>query len=202
MRPPFECAPRLEMRMRAPRTVPLAGWADLSPTARAERFCSKWSVGGCSAEGWTCKFRTMPHQPSIDNDPVVALGTRLERAAGVSDRSCGFGESQAARTVACARPSRPSAGHVRIGFRDPRGTRSPPLRVRPRQTHHFASRGAVTGRGWARERADAPLGWARIREKAQPRRHAMPSRRSCARNSDQSKFICLRGILLGRGGGT
>ena len=42
----FECAPRLEMRMRAQRTVPLAKWANLlSPTARAERLRSKWGVG-------------------------------------------------------------------------------------------------------------------------------------------------------------
>ena len=88
--------------MRAPRTVPLAGWANLSPTARAERLRSKWGVGGGVAERPTREFRTMPHVPSLHDGHVVALGTYLERAAGVSDGSCGFGASQAARTVTCA----------------------------------------------------------------------------------------------------
>ena len=74
-----------------------------------------------------------------------------------------------AHTVACARPSRPSAGHVRVGFRPPRGACGPPLRVRPRQTHHYASRGAVTGRRWARECADAPPRRARAKQTPQPR---------------------------------
>ena len=132
-----------------------AGGADRSPTARTQRFCSKWELGGCAADRSTHEFRNMSHEWSIHDGPDVTIGTCPERVAGESNGACVFGTSQAARTVSCARHGRPSARHVSVGFGHPHDARGPPPQDLPVQTHHYASREMARGRGLARERAKA-----------------------------------------------